>query len=67
MKFEFDELMTDGQMQEEVTRLFERNEDFALKIARAIEIADMDKFYTSRESQMDLAFESGYPNIKIPV
>lgn len=61
MKFEFDELMTDGQMQEEVTRLFERNEDFALKIARAIEIADMDKFHTSRQAQMDLAFESGFP------
>jgi hypothetical protein len=51
MKFEFDELMTDGQVQEMATRLVERNEDFAIKIARAIEVADMDRFYVQREKQ----------------
>jgi len=64
MKFEFDELMTDGQVQEMAIRLVERNEDFAIKIARAIEVADMDRFYVQREAQVDIAFEAGHPSVE---
>jgi len=68
MKFEFDELMTDGQVQELAARLVERNEDFAIKIARAIEVADMDRFYVQREQaqvDIDIAFEAGHPSVEL--